>query len=80
MTVKKLSRQWYRDHGLMQIHKDEFRSNVTFQEVAEVAYRDALEDAAAKAACCPGECKSETCPYCRTARDIRALILESTHD
>lgn len=29
----------------MQEYKDEFRSNVTFQEVAEVAYRDALEEA-----------------------------------
>ena len=32
-----LPRSWYKEQGLLQNYKDQFRSNVTFQEVAEKA-------------------------------------------
>lgn len=42
-TPRELGRQWFKDQGFIRDDKDEFKSHVTFQAVADAAYNHGLE-------------------------------------
>lgn len=40
-----IDREWFREHGFMQTHKDEFKTHVTFQDIARTAVKFGYETA-----------------------------------
>ena len=83
----KLNRQWYRDQGMMMQHKDEFKSYMTFQDVAKAAYAQAIEDIEGsvselldeereQAGCSESEGRDDA--YCFFLRKIQDITKENT--
>ena len=78
----KFDRQWYRDRGLMQDHKDEFKSYVTFQMVAELAAAWQREQDADMVDAVWGKCglcyEGKPCNGARCPNDLAEAIREQS--